>query len=203
MKRRTMSTGLYQQQNGRPMRPVYAAGFDSRAHDGEGTGDVLARLGAMARGPKPHGIVVDLVGNVTHHGMPDADRPWTLQGGVAGLERQVPPTSRCPRCYLVVEAGADRCPGCGAEYVARLSVTVNGVPLHLLPPVGGLPAATIATMDFPSLTRLDLPRADWERVAEIRQVAPKAKDRREWAARVAEQAGKTVRNSHLLAGGAA
>lgn len=192
MTRPTMSTNLYSQQAGRAMRVVWPRGFDPARHNGEGMGEALARLGAMQRGPKPHGILLDMVGNVTRHGLPDAERPWTLEGGVAGLERQVAPTARCPRCYLVSEAGRPTCPDCGAAYSDRLTATVSGVPLHLLAPIGGHAATVIATMDFPSLLRLSLTAAEWEKVAEIRQVAKTTKDRREWAARLAERAGRAV-----------
>lgn len=147
--RPTMSTGLFLQQVGRAARPVYAPDFDPRQHDGHGMGDRLARLGAMARGPKPAGIIVDLVGNVTRHGMPDADRPWTLEGGVKGLERQVPPTRRCRHCYRVVAVGPESCPGCGRAYGAAPTPPrpdSKQLPLHLLPGIGRHTAADLAEM---------------------------------------------------------
>ena len=195
--RPTMSTALHWQQCGRATRPFWPAGFDPRAHNGDGMGDVLARRAAIARSRKPHAVIIDCVGNVTRHGLPHAERHWTLEEGLIGAP---PPTARCPRCYLVSEAGPAACPDCGTAYSERLTATVSGVPLHLLAPIGGHAATVIATMDFPSLLRLSLTAAEWEKVAEIRQVAKTAKDRREWAARLAERAGEMVRKSHLLEG---
>lgn len=94
MARPTMSYGLYCQQFGRSLRLL----------DG-----------------KKFGIVVDMVGNVKRHGLPDAPRQWSLdrserKGGGADDTR---PTKVCPECTGEYEVGPTRCPYCGyAEVVA-------------------------------------------------------------------------------------
>ncbi|OAN53877.1 hypothetical protein A6A04_13370 [Paramagnetospirillum marisnigri] len=99
--RPTKSTQLFMQQAGRPLTP----------HTDKG-----------------RALIIDLVRNVAAHGMIDADRPWTLDGGVKGLERQVPGTIRCPTCWRVIgsaEAG-ELCPSCGTKYPARTAIITPG-----------------------------------------------------------------------------
>ncbi len=63
--------------------------------------------------PKPDGsptIILDHVGNVLKHGLPNADREWTLEGApkrVAAAAVKV-----CPECYLSFPP-APKCPACG------------------------------------------------------------------------------------------
>ena len=90
MLRPTKSLGLYMQQVGRGMRP--APGKD--------------RL-----------IILDHAGNTTRHGMPDAERDWSLAGKKRGKEK--PPASRqCLKCYAVF-APTPICPECGDEYAPK------------------------------------------------------------------------------------
>ena len=89
--RPTMSTGLYLQQVGRVMRP--------------------------ARG-KLEAVVVDHVGSVLRHGMPDDVREWTLEGGIArraAEARELVPVT-CPTCYCQIPRPLPpRCPHCATE----------------------------------------------------------------------------------------
>ena len=104
--RSTLSTQLYQQQIGRALRT--SPGRD-------------------------RSIIIDTVRNSMLHGLPDADRPWTLKGGTVGLERAVPKPVRCPSCWRV-HAVAPQCPTCGRMYRAKvaaaalpnLDVTLHG-----------------------------------------------------------------------------
>lgn len=92
--RPTQSTGLYIQQVGRALRTC------------EG---------------KEHAIILDHVGNVLTHGMPDEPREWTLDGDVKrkGKKKgdEAPPVRvrQCPQCYSVHEPAAT-CPNCGHVY---------------------------------------------------------------------------------------
>lgn len=70
MARPTKSLGKFLQMCGRGLRPVYTSGFDLNTKEG--------RLSAMAASTKPHLILIDHVGNVTEHGLPDDRREWTL-----------------------------------------------------------------------------------------------------------------------------
>lgn len=92
MARPTMSYGLYVQQFGRALR--------------------------VLRG-KSCGIIIDHVGNVKLHGLPDAPRPWTLwqpenrRSVNEGL--RVTPVRDCLNCFRAYLATKSSCPHCGFE----------------------------------------------------------------------------------------
>jgi DNA repair protein RadD len=90
MARPTMSYGLYVQQFGRALRPL------------EG---------------KTHGIIIDHVGNVRRHGLPDAPRQWTLyaeeRGKRGAVDPDVVPVTTCVECFAAFEAITRTCPFCG------------------------------------------------------------------------------------------
>lgn len=91
MGRPTESFGLYLQQFGRALRPL----------DG-----------------KPQGVIIDHVGNVMRHGLPDAYRAWSLdidERGVRGKRDQtdVIPVRVCEQCFSAYEAITTTCPYCG------------------------------------------------------------------------------------------
>ena len=88
--RPTKSTGLYLQQVGRALRPC------------EG---------------KERAIILDHVGNVLTHGMPDEPREWTLDGDMKRKKKKkvdadAPKVLQCPSCYAMHEP-APSCPLCG------------------------------------------------------------------------------------------
>lgn len=86
MARHTASYGLYCQQFGRVLRKA----------DG-----------------KSHGKIIDHVGNVMRHGLPDRLVTWTLETGVKPSEnRQGPPLRVCVECLRVWESYSRRCPHC-------------------------------------------------------------------------------------------
>lgn len=90
MGRPTESYGLYVQQFGRALR--------------------------VSEG-KTHGIIIDHVGNVVRHGLPDAPRKWSLtaeQGGrKAKRDPNAIPVRVCAECLLAYEATRKDCPECG------------------------------------------------------------------------------------------
>lgn len=90
MGRPTQSYGLFVQQFGRALRPL----------DG-----------------KPVGIIIDCVGNVGFHGLPDAPRTWRLENDERGRRRDrdpdVVPVRRCEACFRAFEAFRRACPFCG------------------------------------------------------------------------------------------
>ena len=94
--RPTQSLGLYLQQVGRALRVV------------EG---------------KEHAIILDHVGNVLTHGMPEEEREWTLEGEQRRKrskkdEEKPVRVNQCEKCYAV-HAPAPACPICGHVYIPK------------------------------------------------------------------------------------
>lgn len=120
MARPTQSYGLYVQQFGRPLRP-------------------------LASDPGKIAMIIDHVGNVQRHGLPDAPRTWSLDArekrGSAQTVGSIP-VKVCPQCTGVFEALFRECPYCGfyAEPAGRDSIEfVDG-------DLTELDAATLAAM---------------------------------------------------------
>lgn len=88
--RPTQSFGLFVQQFGRPLRPAPG---------------------------KTHGIVIDAVGNVKFHGLPDAPRRWSLFGEERSRRRardpEAMPVTSCSACMRSRDATLRECPHCG------------------------------------------------------------------------------------------
>ena len=90
MARPTQSYGLYVQQFGRVLR--------------------------IAEG-KTHGIIIDHVGNVVRHGLPDRPRAWSLSAperSRSGPDPDVIPLTTCTECFRPYERVRTSCPHCGA-----------------------------------------------------------------------------------------
>lgn len=89
--RPTMSTALYIQQSMRPLRP----------RDGK------------------RAVIYDFVGNAFRHGLPDADREWSLSKAVKpkrdGDRGDEVIVRECKRCFRVYKGNARTCPYCGAD----------------------------------------------------------------------------------------
>lgn len=94
--RPTQSTGLYLQQVGRALRPMQG---------------------------KERAVILDHVGNVLRHGLPDEDRDWSLDSEPAKKKKKTEePDVRvrmCLSCYAVFSAGASECPQCGTVIPAK------------------------------------------------------------------------------------
>ncbi|NFV80016.1 DEAD/DEAH box helicase [Magnetospirillum aberrantis] len=153
--RPTKSTQLFMQQAGRPLTP---------------------------HGDKGRALIIDLVRNTMAHGMVDAERPWTLEGGVKGLERQVEGTIRCPTCWRVVGAGdAGRCcPECRNPYPARTAVIQPGS--NAFVSVGALAIDDIRRLPLMRVVEHIGSRRDAEIVAKVLKISD-----RSWVDRVVEQ----------------
>lgn len=139
MARPTMSYGLFVQQFGRGLRPVYAAGYDLTTQAG--------RLAAIAAGPKPFGIIIDHVGNVLRHGLPDAPRIWTLdrrQKRASSRDPNAIPVRACTNkgCYSAYLATLRACPYCGHKPEPQS----RSQPEHVDGILAELDAATLARM---------------------------------------------------------
>lgn len=83
--RPTESEALYLQQVGRALRPAPG---------------------------KERAIIIDCVGNVHRHGLPDANREFSLEDTKKSTD-EAPPIRECPRCYAILPAATQICPACG------------------------------------------------------------------------------------------
>lgn len=94
--RPTMSTALYIQQACRALRPA----------------------------PGKTAVILDHVGNVLRHGLPDETRNWTLEGGMQKRRAYDAsgrlPIRTCLRCYSAYDGKLKACPFCGEP--AQLTV---------------------------------------------------------------------------------
>ena len=108
--RATLSFSLYAQQFGRVLRlmidPSLLAGWDSY--------DNATRKYFISISMKPKGIIIDHVGNIAVHKLPDRRRDWTLDGhsGSASGENAMPITV-CTECASAYERFYSACPFCG------------------------------------------------------------------------------------------
>lgn len=65
---------------------------------------------------KSHGIIIDHVGNVMEHGLPDAPRDWSLETGYnPSLGELEIPIRMCTECLHVWESYGKQCPMCGHQ----------------------------------------------------------------------------------------
>ncbi len=89
--RPTASLTLYIQQAMRPMRP-----------DPENANKTA--------------IVIDHVGNVFRHGMPDDDREWSLETKKKKPQARTKGVKTCPQCFTAMYSNTRACPVCGFEF---------------------------------------------------------------------------------------
>lgn len=74
----------------------------------------LQQVGRVLR-PKPDlsaAIILDHVGNVLRFGLPDAERPWSLEGWTKRSAPPAPSVRQCGECFMAF-APSPKCPGCG------------------------------------------------------------------------------------------
>ena len=110
--RPTESFGLFVQQFGRVLRLLLEAYlgplWDSFTAE--------QRRAHIAASSKPVGIIIDHVGNVERHGLPDARREWTLdrrEKRSKSAPDDLIPVKTCPECTSVYERIYKACPFCG------------------------------------------------------------------------------------------
>ncbi len=101
--RPTKSLTLHLQFIGRALRAVYAPGMPLDTAE--------QRKAAIAAGPKPYAIVIDHVGNVERHGLPDEEREWSLDGRTKRKPRGI---WTCKHCFAAFATPQNPCPECGA-----------------------------------------------------------------------------------------
>jgi len=95
--RPTKSLSLYLQQVGRALRPFPG---------------------------KKDAVILDHVGALSRHGLPDSDREWTLDGAKkrgrkSGTDEPDVNIKTCPACYHVFESKLPACPACGLAVKAQ------------------------------------------------------------------------------------
>jgi DNA repair protein RadD len=61
-------------------------------------------------------LILDLAGNITHHGPIDTLNERIKEKKKKGDEPGVAPTKTCAQCQEIVPAGVRTCPACGAEF---------------------------------------------------------------------------------------
>jgi superfamily II DNA or RNA helicase len=77
----------------------------------------LQQCGRALR-PKPNGedaIILDHAGNSHRHGLPEADRKWSLDKGVEETKEGTGGIRTCDQCFAVMPSAQKVCPVCGAE----------------------------------------------------------------------------------------
>lgn len=112
MARPTQSYGLYVQIFGRGLRLMLDAHISKQWHAMTDE----QRLAGIAASSKPHAIIIDHVGNVVRHGLPDAPREWTLarrEKRSSNNNDDAIPVKACPQCTGVYERVYAECPFCG------------------------------------------------------------------------------------------
>lgn len=150
MARPTQSYALYVQQFGRALRLL----------DG-----------------KIEALIIDHVGNVVRHGLPDARQEWTLDGKDKqrnGGPSDAIPVKACPACTAVYERINAACPFCGhkAAPAARSGPDqVDGSLVELVPSVLALMRGEIERVDMdPEVYRAELAAKHTPKVGQLAHV---------------------------------
>lgn len=110
----TASLSNFMQMCGRPLRPIYAEGYDLETKEG--------RLSAIAASSKPYAIILDHGDNFLQHQLPDTIRHWTLDSD-SPIKNGSPKDDdglilkKCKRCFAP-HLPALICPHCDYEYKA-------------------------------------------------------------------------------------
>jgi len=116
MARPTQSYALFVQQFGRALRLM----IDPSLYPQWDIFTDQQRRDHIAASSKPHAIIIDHVGNVDRHNLPDAPRVWTLDRREKRAKSDVSdviPTKACPKCTGVYERIYAICPYCGFKPV--------------------------------------------------------------------------------------
>lgn len=78
----------------------------------------LQQIGRVLRYiPGKTAIILDHVGNVLRHGLPDEDRVWSLNGREKNTKQQIGPSIRvCKNCFAAQLPGSTSCKYCNCEF---------------------------------------------------------------------------------------
>lgn len=107
--RRMKSLGLFLQQVGRGLRPVYAEGMPLDT--------IEQRFAAMAASIKPFAVILDHAGCIYEHGWLLAERDWSLLSKKRNKRGKITPPeiTDCPACGGCFEGKKSICPDCGYD----------------------------------------------------------------------------------------
>lgn len=172
--RPTESLSLYIQQFGRVLRLMLAPELHARW---EGMAPEQ-RLAAIASSSKPRGIVIDHVGNVERHQLPDSYRAWSLdrrERRSSGPQPGVVPMWTCNECLASWERIHGACLACGhpkpPPMVRSGPEFVDGDLVQLTPDVlAAMRAAAFETMKDPEVLRAELAAKHMPKIGQLAHV---------------------------------
>src|SRR5574337_1009611 len=158
----------------------------------------LQSVGRALR-PKPDGsraVILDHVGNVHRHGMPDAPREWSLDG--RSKKQKAPSISTCETCFRAFPAGQARqiaaaeCGKDGCPFLAEDDAVSDRGPPELVPgELVAIDAARVEHIRKTPLRQLLTGRETWAELEEIR----KARGYHPWWSRRVMQERKDKRSA--------
>lgn len=152
MARPTQSYALYVQQFGRALRLMIDAILSGKWD----TFTDEQRRDLIAQSIKPHAIIIDHVGNVERHGLPDIKREWTLdrrEKRSRGKPDDAIPVRTClnEACLSVYERIYNACPFCGFKPVPAPRSgpeQVDGDLMEITPDILAVMRGEIARVDM-------------------------------------------------------
>jgi len=83
----------------------------------------MRSMRADPENPDKRAIIIDHVGNVYRHGLPDEDREWSLEGKVKKRDPSEITVRQCPECYYA-HLPAPKCPKCGFVYTVKAQAEI-------------------------------------------------------------------------------
>ncbi len=104
---------------------------------------------------KSDALILDMVGNIHRHGLPDTPREWTLEGtsiGEADVTDVMAVHVQCNRCFAWYERSASRCPHCRDAAPKRQREPIEEVDVSLVEMTGG--RALPSTRQIENILRL-------------------------------------------------
>ena len=91
----------------------------------------MRSMRADPENPEKVAVIIDHVGNVYRHGLPDEDREWSLEGKVKKREPNEISIRQCPECYYA-HLPAPKCPKCGFVYPVQVQAPIEQTKGELL-----------------------------------------------------------------------